>query len=193
MKTYKIMSSTNPMFPEGMELPLPIEDIKIGDEVQFLTDLCVCTQDKGAIMLNRAKDRSNDKDFGAVYTLMEVEKEEVSPYPRKVTVDRLEDLRINKEVDLFFETKEIMISPTDRVTRAHGITYEALYEFLKQEWTMAGKVSGDEFPLELEEHNNLILWNEWKFAKGTVFFLKEGSFNRKIKLDNGNVRILDEF
>lgn len=190
MTKYEIVSSTNPMFAVGMEIPLDIDNIQIGDEVQFLTDLCVCTQDKGAIMLNRANNPEDDTDFGAVYTLMAIPEVDTNPYPRKVTKETINDLRINKEIDFFFETKEIMISPTERLTQAHGITIEALYEFCKREWKMVNTMTDEPFPLELEENNNLILWNEWKFSKGSMLFLKEGSWNRKVTFEDGRVQIL---
>lgn len=194
MKKYKLVSSTNSMFPEGMEVPLEIDNVKIGDEVQFMMDKCVCTQDKGAIMLNRIKDPDNDSDFGAVYTLMEVPEENKEPeYPVKVTVKNINDLRINEEVDIFFETKEIMISPTDRITRAHGVTVEAIYEFLKLEWKNINRLKGYEdnkFPLEMEENVNLVLWDEWNFSTKSDEFLKEGSWNRKIVLPDGRIQIL---
>ena len=193
MKNYAIMSSTNPIFPVGMEIPLPIDDIKIGDEVQFLTDLCICTQDIGAIMLNRAGD--GDTDLGAVYTLMEVpNKAPINPYPRRVTIDTVfEDLQINKEIDIFFETKEIMISPTDHITRGHGITVEALFKFLEKEWVMAGSLLKVPFPLLLEENNNLVFWDYWQLSRGSEKFLIEGSWNRKVAQKDGRISIIEDY
>lgn len=190
MKKYEIMSSTNNMFPVGMEVPIDLDGLVIGDKVQFLTDMCTVTQDKNIIMINRDRDPEIPGDFGAVYTLRVIEDKIVNPYPRKVSADRIDDLRINKEIDLFMETKEIMISPTDRITRAHGVTIEALFEFLKREWALVNTVSNVKFPLEMEENNNLVLWDGWHFAKGSAMFLIEGSWNCKVMQENGLVKIL---
>ncbi len=197
MKNYKLISSTHPMFKVGMEVPMEFEGIEIGDEIQFLTDLCTCTQDIGIIMLNR--NGNGEDDLGAVYSFEEVPEEipEVV-YPRRVTIDTVdEDIRVNGELDIFLGNKTIMLSPTDRMTRSHGITPDALYRAVKKEWGFIKKMPGHEntaFPLELEESAvgkyNLVLWDYWDFTKGSSEFLVAGSYNRKIVQVNGKIKIL---
>lgn len=160
MKSYKIVSSTNPIFVVGMELPLDLEDLNIGDEVFFLGEKTICTQDKGAIMLNRPK---NDDDLGAVYTLMEVP---ASAAP--ITKDKLE---INKNIEIFFETKEIEVNIK--------CTYSELYSFLQQEWRLVAQAFGVSFPLEMRENNNLLLEDSWNIKNFEN--LSDGSFTRHDK------------
>lgn len=187
MKQYKIISSTNKFLPEGITIPLDISNIKVGGAIQFLSEDCICTQDKGIITLVKSGDGDS---MGNVYSIQEIEEVDVNPYPRKVTPETIQDLRINKEIDIFFETKSIMISPTDRVTQAHGITVEALYKFLEKEWSIISELTNTPFPLEIEENNNLVLFDEWNFSAGSTSFLKEGSWTRKKVLPDGRIQII---
>jgi hypothetical protein len=188
MTKYEFTSSTNPLIPVGTQLPIVFpEDLAVGQEVTLLLEKCICTQNTEVLQFRR--EGNGDDDLGAVYSLVKVHEESVNVYPRKVTVGTLDDLRINHEIDIFFGTKTFMISPTERVTRAHGITVEAFYEFIKAEWDKVQVLTPEPFPLEYTE-GNLILWGEWGFSDGTPMFLKDGSWTRKIQLENGLVKTL---
>ena len=163
---YKVQSDTSNQFT-GIEIDYVIEDFTIGRELMFLGEKFTLKQN-GVILVLGNKDR--------VITIQNKE-EKVKPISKIIAK---ENLRINHEIDIFFETKEFQIKSTERLEK---IRYEVFYEFIKDEWKMAGVLANEEFPLELRD-NNLLLKNSWNFTKGSFVLLIDGSFTRENEWGN---------
>jgi len=161
---YKVQSDTSNQFT-GIEIDYVIEDFTIGRELMFLGENYTLKQN-GLILVLGNKDR--------VITIQELKQKEEPLWSKML---RKEDLRINHEVEIYFETKEIQLKNSERLGK-NGTSFQALFDLLQAEWKMAGVLSSHPFPLEMREHNNLLFKDEWALAAGSLEFLRKGSFTR---------------
>ena len=151
-KKYKVMGDTKGTFL-SVEFDLVLEDDTIGHDCNVLGGTFTITQNGKILVLT-------NPDW--CLTLMDI-----TPAPKVV----VPSLAINTTLDIYFETKEIAVR-----CRA---TYKELYEFLKNEWVMAGALSASPFPLEYDEDLKLLTFkDEWGFEEGSFKFMKEGSYSR---------------
>ena len=171
MKKYKIVSSTDRQY-ENIELPLVIET-EIGKECVVLGTSYTITQAGGGIIILSNKD--------CVLTLQEII--EIPKEPKVTLIDDPKYLRINKEVDLFFETKEIRLNVDNGyLTNEYGLTYDSLYKFLMKEWKTIAKLFPENKALPMEHEpntNNYCLINGWNWFANYNLLLKDGCWSRK--------------
>lgn len=155
---------------DGIELNLVLEDDSLGAQCNVLGGKFKITQNGKIFVLVEPE---------WVLTLMDITPEKVIEWGHMIEDPK--ELRFNEEIDLFFETKELKVSSSERLYNKAGCTYKALFLALQSEWAMISKVSPEPFPFEyLEEEKIFVFNNEWKFSEFTnITLLREGSFCRK--------------
>ncbi len=164
MKKYKVISSSRPEFT-NIEMNIVFDDIYIGKNCEVLGTMFKITQTGQCIVLA-------NEDW--VLTLFELPEEKIEKWTETITDPR--DLRINHEIDLFFKPKELKIIKTERIK--HGLTYECLYRFLKNEWKFISHLVDTPIPFDYNEEFRLFILNdEWNLIGDTVL-IKNGSFSR---------------
>ena len=93
------------------------------------------------------------------------------------------DLRINKEIDIFFATREIRLNlGTGNLTEEFGVTYDAVYRFLLKEWETVQVAFPEQgsFPMEQAEGtNNYCFLRNWNWFADYTLALKGGCWSRK--------------
>ena len=152
-KKFKVMGDSKNTFM-NIELDMVIDNEEIGEIINVLGGAFTITQNGKILVLA-------DKDW--VLTLMDITS------PVEIEVEKLE---INKNVDMFFETKEVRVQI--------DCTYVELYEILNAEWKMAGALVGKPSPFEYNTELKLFTFlDEWNFEKGSMPHLRDGSFSRK--------------
>jgi hypothetical protein len=104
-------------------------------------------------------------------------------YSPKGIIKDPKDLRFNKEIDLFFETKEIRLNVgVGNLTEEYGVTYDALYRCIMREWNTISSAFPEHkaSPMEHEpETNNYCLLNGWNWHSNYTLLLKDGCWSRK--------------
>jgi hypothetical protein len=168
MSLYKIISTTEKQF-NGVIMPID-DSVKQGDDINVLGMILNVTQCGGGIITLA------NKTTAIVFQRQEEQesKPECVKDPSK--------LKINREVDLFFETKEIRLNIRNNLTEDLGLTYDCLYRFLLKEWETISKAFPEYAPLPMEHEpntNNYCLINGWNWFKDYTLLLKEGCWSRK--------------
>jgi len=152
-KTYRVDGDTKNTF-NGITLELVIEDEKIGAKVNVLGGSFVITQNGKILVL------SSDE---WCLTLFDITPEKKEEKPK---------LKINENLDLFLEVKEIKVSVK--------CTYLELYEKLKEEWSFIQTINGEKCPFRYNDEMKLLtLENRWNLTGESIQFLTDGSFDRK--------------
>lgn len=164
IKKYKIVQSTVEGF-EGIEMNMDFSKSKLFDEINFLGNEMKITQISEQIV-----GMSNEENTITVQAVKQ-------PIKKTSIITDSSLLRVNSEIDIFFETKEIRLTNTERLTEK-GVTYKAVFEFLQGEWGMVQALSAIAFPFEYREGDNFLLKDGWSFSQGTPKLLKGGSFTR---------------
>jgi hypothetical protein len=168
---YKIVSSTEKQY-ENIEIPLMLET-ELGSECSVLGGTFTVTQSGGGIII------LSNKDW--VMTLQEIY--EAPKEPVVTFIDDPKYLRINKEVDLFFDTLEIRLNiGHGYLTEEHGLTYASLYKFLMNEWKTIANLFPENKALPMEHEpgtNNYCLINGWNWFADYTLLLKDGCWSRK--------------
>jgi hypothetical protein len=152
-KRYKIMCDTKNTFLD-IELDLVLDDDTIGTTVNVLGGTFKITQNGKILVLV-------EPDW--CLTLMDV-----TPVPEV----KKPKLVINETLEIFFKTKEIQVKTS--------CTYEELFYVLQDEWKLAGVLMTESLPFDYSERLKLFTFtNDWRFAEGSLPFMKNGSFSRK--------------
>jgi len=150
-RKYKVQGSSRQELM-GIEINLVLEDDSIGTEIKVLGGTFSITQNGPILVLV-------NPDW--CLTLQDITPEET----------KVPSLVINKNLEIFFETKEILI----------GIkcTYEELFNVLKSEWNLAGKLMKVSLPFEYNQELKLFTFkDEWNFSQGSLQLMTAGSYSR---------------
>ncbi len=151
-KKFKVMGSSREEFM-SIEIDMVIDDESIGASCNVLGGSFTITQNGKILVLA-------DKEW--VLTLMDITPVVIKEKPKLV---------INKNLDIFFKTKEIEVQ--------QKCTYLELFNALKKEWLIAGALSNEPFPLEYDEELKLLTFkNSWGFANDSMLNMTDGSFSR---------------
>ena len=172
MERYKIVSSTETQYVD-IELPLEFDEVTQQDDFMVLGKWYVVTQLGGGIVILSNKDN--------VMTLQQQDPPKPTE-PEITVIDDPSQLQINREIDIFFETKEIRFNFQGNLTKEHGMTYDALYRFLQKEWVTIAKAYPEYsiFPMEhAEGTNNYCFLDSWNWLEDYTLFLKDGCWSRK--------------
>lgn len=154
MSKYKVMSSigNGKEFMNGIEFDYIIDDMSIGAKANLFGETFTVTQNGQIIVLV-------NNDWALTIMEMLEEKREVK-----------ETLEINKNIDIFFETKEIEVRK--------NCTYKDIFDVLSKEWNVAKAIMPEAFPLEYDDKLKLLnLRNGWSFSDGSLSHIREGSFS----------------
>ena len=136
----------------GIEINLVLDNDNIGEEVNVLGGTFKITQNGPILVLTNS-------DW--CLTL-----QDITPNETKV-----ESLVINKNLEIFFETKEILVGLK--------CTYKELFKVLKSEWKLAGKLMNISLPFDYDDELKLFTFNnEWNFAPGSLQLMTSGSYSR---------------
>ncbi len=169
MKRYRVVGSSKSEFMD-IEMNITFDDISIGKTCEVFGYRFTITQTGMVLVLA-------NPDW--VLTVQEVNIP-VTIVWEKCIIDPV-DLRINHEVDVFLKDKLIRLTETDRLKVDHGMTYGALFHFLKKEWQFIGHSTiGVAFPFDYDPNYKLFtMRDEWNFdSTDAVFLLRDGSFSR---------------
>lgn len=168
MKKYKVVGSSRPEFM-NIEMSLVFDDISIGKQCEVFGTRFTITQPGKILVLS-------NEDW--VLTLQELEAPK--PITWTTTIDNHRDLRVNFEIDLFFDRKAIRLNRTERLSDKNGVTVRCVYLWLRNEWKYIGPTINKPFPFRWDEENLLMsLLDEWNFdGLETISLLREGSFSR---------------
>jgi len=166
---YSVVASQIPDYMH-MSLPLP-EDMKVGDVIKIF-GIEFTVRQAGTIVTLTNKECA-----------MTLQQNKPIPEPAPTVINQSKFLRINQEVDLFFDTKEIRLN-ADRgyLTKEHGLTYDALYRFLMKEWRTIASAFPEHSALPMEHEpdtNNYCLINGWNWFADYNLLLKDGCWSRK--------------
>jgi len=163
MAKYKVMSSVGEgkEFMNGIEFDYIIDNEAIGTEVKCMGGEFKITQNGKILVLS-------DKDW--VLTVMK----QPEPEEAKETFD------VNKDWDMFFETKTFRINETKLVRE--GITYKKFFEAVREEWKAVEKLRVDPFPMKFDyAFKSLVFTHGWSWDGDDYMYLQEGSWGREDK------------
>jgi len=167
-KKFKVVGDSKNSF-NGIELDIVAPDVKVGATFHLLGSVFTVTQ-IGKI-LNLVEDGAHGIDTW-VLSIMDVT-------PEVVKED--EPLTVNKDFDIYFETKEIQVRK--------DCTYEQLFYALHKEWKLINKIPDNGFggplPFDYSERKRLFIFLDgWNFDKEFGFkCLHGGSYMRYESFD----------
>jgi len=165
---YKVISSIgkDKEFMNGIEFEQEFSNEIIGSEVFVLGGKFNISQNGKILVLT-------NKDW--VLTIM---KEELTSQETKETLEVLEVLEVNKDYEIFFETKTIQIKNTTLIQ--NGITYKDFFEAIEKEWKNIQRLTTFHFPLKFNyDFNQLIFLDGWSWGGNDFSLLRQGSWGRE--------------
>jgi hypothetical protein len=164
MAKYKVMSSVGEgkEFMNGIEFDYIIDNEELGTEVKCMGgDFTISQNGKILVLTN--------PDW--VLTIMK------QPEPEE---ENIETFDVNKDWDIFFETKTFKIHDTP-ITRKQ-ITYADFFEAVREEWKHVEKLRADPFPLKFNyDYNSLVFTHGWGWEGDDFKYLIEGSWGQEDK------------
>lgn len=170
MPLIKVINSSLSCY-EGVVVPIDALPV-VGSSYMFLGKQFNVVQSGGGVLV--LVDEANS------IVLQVIQDREDKP---KDTIRDPKYLRFNKEIDLFFETKEIRLNVgVGNLTEEHGLTYDALFKCLMKEWYTISSAFPEHkaAPMEHEpETNNYCLLNGWNWHSNYTLLLKDGCWSRK--------------
>lgn len=179
MNRYRVIQSTVKMF-EGVEVPLDDEKIVQGEDMFFMGMNLTVRQFGGGILT--LADETNLvvlQGESPVSFTQDINKVDDTPQ----VLDDPDKLIVNREIDIFFETKEIRLNfGQGNLTEEHGVTYDAIYRMLMKEWKIISSVYPQygAFPMEhAEGTNNYCFLRCWNWHDDYTLLLKDGCWSRK--------------